>query len=111
MTPLILAVAFVLLAPDVKGVTVPGHRPPKFDDTQMNIINNGGDPNQLLCAERPIVGSRFTRHICYTRAEWSDLKSIQQYHTSRMMRRLGEQSGGGAAESGQANPPGANNPQ
>ena len=111
MTPLILAAALAILAPEVSSVTVQSHHPLKFDDTQMDIINNGGDPKQVLCANRPIVGSRFTRHICYTRAEWSDLKSIQQYHTSRMMRRLGEQSGGRAAESGQANPPGANNPQ
>lgn len=108
MTPIIFAAALSMLAPAVTGVNVPGQRPLKFDDTQMDVINNGGGPDQVLCADHPIVGSRFIRHICYTRAQWSELKSEQHYHTDRMMRRLGEEAGMGG-RSDPTQPP-ANSP-
>ncbi len=110
MTPLIFAAGLSILASTVTGVTVKSHHAVKFDDTRMDIINNGGDPNEVLCADRPIVGSRFTRHICYTRAQWSELKDTQQYHTARMMRRLTEEATAGGGRSDPRNPPGANNP-
>ena len=109
MTPLILAASLAILAPEVSSVIVQSHHARKFDDTQMDIINNGGDPNEVLCADRPIVGSRFIRHICYTRAQWSQLKNVQQYHTGRMVRQLGEQSGM-AAPTSDAGGPAANSP-
>jgi hypothetical protein len=108
MTPVIFAAALSILAPAVSGVSVQGHHAIKFDDTRMDIIDNGGDPNEVLCADRPIVGSRFIRHICYTRAQWSELKGEQQLHTSRMMRRLSEQSTMGGGDP--SHPPGADNP-
>ena len=110
MAPLIYAVALSVLATNVTGLNVPGHRPIKFDDTQMDIIDNGGDPNQVLCADRPVVGSRFVRHMCYTRAQWSQLKTEQHSHTSRMLRQLNDQStlNGGLGDA--TRPPGADNP-
>ena len=108
MSPLIFATAIAVLAHTVTGVTVPGHHGGKFDDTRMDIIDNGGDPDELLCVDRPIVGSRFIRHICYTRGQWSQLKSVQYHHTDRMMRQLGE---GSAMTGDPTNPPGADNPQ
>jgi len=108
MAPIILAAALSILAPAVSGVTVPGQHPLKFDDTQMDIIDNGGDPNQVLCADRPIVGSRFVRHICYTRGQWVVLKGVQHFHTDRMMRQLNDQSSMKSSDTTQ--PPGANNP-
>jgi hypothetical protein len=111
MTPIIFTAALSMLATSVTGVTVPGQHPLKFDDTQMEIIHNGGDPNQVLCADRAIVGSRFVRHICYTRGQWSELKDDQHYHTDRMMRRLNEEGGlGGGGLGDPKRPPGANNP-
>jgi hypothetical protein len=110
MTPLIFAAAISVLAPVVAGVTVQSHHAIKFDDTRMDIINNGGDPNEVLCADRPIVGSRFTRHICYTRGQWSQLKDEQQFHTSRMLRRLNEGSTSDGGQRDPSNPPGADNP-
>ncbi len=106
MTPLIFAAALSILAPTVSGVVVQSHHPLRFDDTRMDIINNGGDPNEVLCADRPIVGSRFKRHICYTRGQWSELKTTQHFHTDRMMRRLNDQS----TLTGGDSPPGADNP-
>ena len=92
----------------VAGLTVPGHNRVKFDDTQLDIIENGGDPNQVLCADRAIVGSRFIQHMCYTRGQWSELKREQYRNTDKMMRRLNDASSmGNPADS---TPPGANNP-
>jgi hypothetical protein len=110
MTPLIFATALSILASAVSGVSVHGHHAIKFDDTRMDIIDNGGDPNEVLCADRPIVGSRFIRHICYTRSQWAELKGLQQLHTSRMLRHLNEDStlGGGLGDA--SHPPGADNP-
>ncbi len=110
MTPLILAAVLAILAPEVSSVTVQSHHAIKFDDTRMDLIYNGGDPHEVLCADRPIVGSRFIRHICYTRSQWSDLKSVQHYHTDRMMRRLGEGSAGNGGLGDASRPPGADNP-
>ncbi len=110
MSPLILAAALSILAPAAAGVTVTGHHVVKFDDTRMDIINNGGPPNEVLCSDRPIVGSRFTRHICYTRWQWAGLKDEQHYHTSRMLRRIGEDSGLGGGIGDPSRPPGADNP-
>jgi len=110
MSPLILATALSILAPAVTGVTVQSHHPLRLDDTQMDIINNGGDPNQVLCADRPIVGSRFTRHICYTRGQWSQLKFEQHYHTDRFMRRMNEDGGLAGGIGDPSRPPGADNP-
>lgn len=72
------------------GLVVRAPRRRKFDDTQMGIINNGGDPNEVLCADRPIVGSRFIRHICMTRAQWSQLKKEQQFHADRFRRQTND---------------------
>ncbi len=110
MSPLIFAASLSLLATSVTGVTVPGQRPIKFDDTQMDIINNGGDPNQVLCADRPIVGSRFVRHMCYTRGQWSELKTEQHAHTDRMMRQLNANSSMNGGLGDASRPPGADNP-
>ena len=107
MSPLIFATALSILAPVVTGVTAPGHHKMNFDDTRTDIIDNGGDPNEVLCADRPIVGSRFIRHICYTRGQWAELKGIQHYHTDRMMRSIGENAG---IPGDPTNPLGADNP-
>lgn len=110
MTPLIFGAALSILAPAVSGVTVPGHHAMQFDDTRMDIINNGGDPNEVLCVDRPIVGSRFIRHICYTRAQWAELKSVQMRATGQMISHLNDGStlGGGLGDA--SHPPGADNP-
>ena len=91
----------------VAAVTVNRHRPAQFDDTDIDVIYNGGDPNQVLCADRPIVGSRFIRHICYTRQQWAQIKFVQVFHTNKMMRRLGEDAG---LSGDPTQPQGANNP-
>jgi hypothetical protein len=110
MTPLIFATALSILAPAVSGVSVHGHHVIKFDDTRMDIIGNGGDPDEVLCADRPIVGSRFIRHICYTRSQWIDLKGLQQLHTRRMLRHLNEGSSVNGGLGDPSRPPGADNP-
>jgi hypothetical protein len=110
MTPLIFATALSILAPAVSGVSVHGHHAIKFDDTRMDIIGNGGDPNEVLCADRPIVGSRFIRHICYTRSQWAQLKSVQQRATGQMISHLNEGSTLGGGLGDPSRPPGADNP-
>ena len=126
MSPLVIATALSILSLDpgsaasptaaasthgVAPVTVKRHRPVQFDDTDIDIIGNGGDPHQVLCADRPIVGSRFIRHICYTREQWGQIKFQQAYHTNRMMRRLGEDGGLNGGLGDASRPPGADNPQ
>ncbi len=91
----------------VPAVTVRRHRQVEFDDTDIDVIYNGGDPHQVLCADRPIVGSRFIRHICYTRQQWAQIKFVQVFHTNKMMRRLGED---GGVSGDTSHSEGANNP-
>ena len=92
----------------VSGVTVKGRHTNRFDDTQWDMVANGGDPNEVLCSDRPIVGSRLIRHICYSRAQWLDLKREQYRHTGKMLQHLNDDSGI-AAPNGNG-PPGADNP-
>ncbi len=96
---LVLSAAPALSAPHSSG---PGAAPPPkaparpaaaFDDTRTDIIFNGGDPNQMLCVDRAIVGSRLIRHICYTREQWAMLKAQQHRNTDKMMRIIGESAG------------------
>ena len=49
--------------------------------TAAQVSHKGGpadDPDRIVCKDEPLLGSRFVRHICLTRTQWSDLQGRLQ---------------------------------
>ncbi len=98
MTPLIIGAALALLAldsapaaappTDVKPAIVTGH---KADDIS--------DLDKVVCKSQELTGSRFTKRVCMTKAQWGE----QQRQTEILERRLNQTAtptGGGGFSGG-----------
>ena len=94
MTPLIIGSALALLAFDSAPANAPATdvspavvSHPKVDDAN--------DPDKVICKNQPLTGSRFSKRVCMTRAQWGE----QQRQTEILERRLNQtttpQGGGG----------------
>ena len=68
MTPLILAVAAMLAASDASQV--PSVAQATTTATAGAASKPAPDPNKIVCKDEELTGSRFTRRVCKTRAQW-----------------------------------------
>lgn len=50
------------------------------------------DPNKEICRTEPIVGSKFVRRVCATRAQWEDIERNTQQQMDMMRQSVGGQS-------------------
>ena len=86
MTPLIIATALGLLALDAGPAASPPtpvapvrvNAPPKSDALE--------DADKVICKNQPLTGSRFSKRVCMTRADWGE----QQRHVEELERRLNQ---------------------
>jgi len=97
MTPVIVGAALALLAFDAAPATSqqPTTVSPAVVAGSAAAANGADDPDRMICKNEALTGSRFTKRICMTHAEWAE----QQRKTEDFERRLGEapsaHSGGG----------------
>jgi hypothetical protein len=69
MTPLILTVTIAVLASNVPQAPEPAAPAPVA--TAAKVQPAKADGSRVECRDEPITGSRFTRHVCATQAQWA----------------------------------------
>jgi hypothetical protein len=91
MTPLVLAAALTMLAANDASnpAAAPPPKPAASAAPSAPAAKPADDPDKVVCREEPVTGSRFTRRICMTKAEWDDHE--KQSHD--LMNHLDQQSG------------------
>ena len=84
MSPLIITAALSLLALDAAPATSPN-----TTAASAKAKAETAYWNQMICEDRPYVGSRFIRHICVTRAQ----RWYQWQRAGELERHMGEEVG------------------
>ena len=85
MTPLIIGTALAILALD----SAPAAAPPT--EVKPAVVagqkaDDANDPDRVVCRNQPLTGSRFTKRVCMTKAQWGE----QQRQTEILERRLNQ---------------------
>ena len=69
MTPLILTATIAVLASNVGQAPAPSAQTPPATVAKAQPVKDDG--SRIECRNEPITGSRFTRHVCATQAQWA----------------------------------------
>jgi hypothetical protein len=99
MTPVILAAALAVLAAD--------SAPAASDSTTVKPATVGAaktvggveDPDRVICKNEELTGSRFTKRVCMTKAQWDD-KQRQVEIFERRINQTATPTGGGGYNGG-----------
>lgn len=74
MKPLVLAITLSLLALATPAVAQTSAAAPAETVERTKL----GDPDQVICRDLPVEGTRFLKRTCLTRAAWKDQETHRQ---------------------------------
>jgi hypothetical protein len=84
MTPLIIGTAIALLALESAPATAP---PTEVKPAVVTgKVDDNADADRIVCKNQPLTGSRFTKRVCMTKAQWGE----QQRQVEVLERRLNQ---------------------
>ena len=99
MTPVIVGAALALLALDSAPAASPPTTVSPATVEAPKMVGGVTDPDRVICRKEALTGSRFTKRVCMTNAQWQ----YQEKQTEILERRLNQTAtptGGGGFNGG-----------